>query len=399
MNAYIKLLRLNATVRNLLFVNFLSYFGAWFVHTAIYTLLIDLKAPVWALTLTAALSFFSGALLAPISGAIVDSFPTKKLLIFMLFVEVFTAILLLFIDSLEFIWLLFAILFIRMSAATIYFQANMSIYPKILSVNDLKLTNELNSLSWSVSYALGMAMAGLSVYMLGTKVSIALSMLFYLIGVFVLIRMHIGQQPNSKGTKIVQNIKEGLYYIKQKPILIHLILLHASVGITSYDALIALLVKDGYSLIISTALAIGLINAIRSIGLFIGTTFMSRFVKKSNLSYFFIAQGFALFIWAFSQYDFYLGLAGSFCAGFFIAILWSFTYTLIQENTAKEYYGRVIAYNDMIFLTSSTLTSLAIGFLFKQGLSTFGITALMGVCFFGFAFYYGWIKKKFSFAF
>ncbi len=396
MRNYVLLLKRNEIVRNLLLVNFLCCFGAWFVHTAIYTLLIDLNAPVWVLTVTAALSFFSGVLLAPITGAIVDMLPTKKLLISMLMIEIFTAVLLLFINSLDFIWLLFLILFIRMSAATIYFQANMSIFPKLLSTNDLKLTNELNSLSWSVAYALGMAMAGLSVYVFGIKVSLVSSMFFYFIGVFVLFKIAVTDSVEENSVKIWQNIKEGFLYIKQKPLLVHLILLHASVGITSYDALIALLVKYNYSLIISTALAIGLINAIRSIGLFIGTTYMSRFVNKSNLSYFFIAQGFGILAWAVLQYNFYLGLVGSFCAGFFIAILWSFTYTLIQEHTDKKYYGRVIAYNDMVFLSTSTAISLIIGFLYENGVNTFFITTLMGVCFFGFALYYGWVKRKFN---
>ncbi len=395
MKEYLKLLKENEIVRKLLLINFLCYFGAWFVHTAIYTLLIDLNAPVWALTITAALSFFSGVLLAPITGAIVDIMPTKKLLIAMLGIETFTAILLLFINSLDLIWLLFIVLFIRMSAATIYFQANMSIYPKILNTHDLKLTNELNALSWSVAYALGMAMAGLSVYAFGVKISIISSMFFYLIGIFILLKIDIINESAKECIKIIHNIKEGFMYIKQKPLLIHLILLHASVGITSYDALIALLVKFNYSLIVSTALAIGLINAIRSIGLFMGTSFMSRFVNKSNLSYFFIAQGLGLFVWALLQYNFFTGLIGSFCAGFFIAILWSFTYTLIQENTDNQYYGRVIAYNDMIFLSISTLTSLIIGFLYENGINAFVITILMGLCFFGFALYYKWIKKRF----
>lgn len=395
MGSFLTLIKKETIVRNLLIAQFMCFFGAWFIHTAIYTILIELNAPVWVITATAALTFFPGVVLAPLTGAIVDIFPTKKLLIAMLLAEIVTALFLFLVDSLAWIWFLFFILFIRMGAATIFFQAGMSIFPKILAPNDLKIANELNSIVWSLAYTSGMAIAGIFVHFFGIDLAIFSNVILYLVGTFVIFKTPIANDVKEVSVKIFQSMKEGICYIKEHKLLIHLILLHASVGLTAYDALVALLTKFNYPLILSVPLAIGLINTTRSIGLFIGTFILSSYVNKQTLPWVFLAQGIGIIVWAFLQFNFYLGLLGTFIAGFCTTILWSYTYTLIQNETDTKFYGRVIAYNDMVFLGFSTLVSLAIGFLYKAGLGTFGITTLLGCGFFLFGLYYLWIKKTY----
>ncbi len=51
-----------------------------------------------------------------------------------------------------------------------------------------------------------------------------------------------------------------LRYIKNNKIILHLIFLHASMGLTSYDALITILAKIEYKELIAVPLAIGLSN-------------------------------------------------------------------------------------------------------------------------------------------
>lgn len=395
MYAFINFIQKNKTVRHLLWVQFLCFFGAWFIHTAVYTLLIELNAPVWAITFTAALTFFPGVVFAPLTGAIVDIFSTKKLLIMMLLIEIVTAVLLLFVTSLDWLWFLFGLLFLRMSAATIFFQGAMSIFPKILQADDLKLANELNSIVWSLAYTLGMAIAGFFVHFYGINVSIGANVLLYLFGIIIFLKIPISHAVHKGTNKILLSMKEGFAYLKNNPLIFHLILLHAGVALTTYDALVALLVKFQYPLILSVPLAIGSINAARSMGLFIGTFTLSSYINMKSLPFIFMFQGLGIIVWAFLQYNFYLGLLGAFVAGFFTTILWSFTYTLIQNETDAKFYGRVIAYNDMAFLSCSTLISLAIGFLYKNGLDTFGITLLLGSGFFVFSFYYVWIREKY----
>ncbi len=395
MKTFLRLLKNHKTVRYLLFIQFICNFAAWFVHMAIYTLLIGLNAPVWVISTTAALGFFSGVVFAPFSGAIIDKIPIKPLLLSILSIEIVSAFLLIFIDSLEWIGLLFVLLFVRMSLAALYFQAIMSLFPRFLSGGELKSTNELNSLIWSIAYVSGMGLAGLFVHIYGVDLAILTNVFLYVFALFLLLKTPI---PNflQKSTKnFLFSMLEGIVYLRKKPLLLHLMFLHASVGLTSYDALVALLSKYNYAEVLSIPLVVGLINVFRAIGLSLGIFSLNRFLSKNTLFYFFVFQALGILAWAGLEFNFYTGLVGTFLAGIWTALLWSFTYTLLQTNTSKKFYGRVVAYNDMIFLTSSTLTSFGIGFLFDLGLNAQSITALIGLCFFGFGFYYLWIKRTY----
>ncbi len=92
---------------------------------------------------------------------------------------------------------------------------------------------------------------------------------------------------------------------------------------------------------------------------------------------------------------FYLSLAASVLVGFFTTTLWSYSYTLIQHKTDKSYYGRIVAYNDMIFLLVAALTALLTGELAKIGLSLEWVVVYLAGAFFLSSLYYLWIYKKY----
>ena len=184
-------------------------------------------------------------------------------------------------------------------------------------------------------------------------------------------------------------------YLRSEKKILHLILLHASIGLTSFDALITLLADFQYKTYIAVPLAIGWMNATRALGLMMGPFIISKIISKQNLHYFFMLQGLAIILWSQLEYNFYFALIGLFVTGFFITTLWSYTYLLIQEETAPKFMGRVISYNDMFFMLSNVATALFIGYASKWGLSLEGITFTLGFGFFVVAGYYVWFKKRY----
>jgi len=94
------------------------------------------------------------------------------------------------------------------------------------------------------------------------------------------------------------------------------------------------------------------------------------------------------------MHNFYLSLAASVVVGFFTTTLWSYSYTLLQKNIDKKYYGRIVAYNDMLFLSSAAFTSYMIGYLATVDFSLENITFLMGLGFIIGAVYYNYVLKK-----
>ena len=393
MNHYRELLRNNATLRRLSLIQLICYFGAWFSHMAIYTLLINLEAPVWALSTAAAFTFLPSMLLAPFSGAIIDKVDTKKFMLFLTAIEIFTVFWLMFIHSLDSLWLLLVLILIRMGTGSIYFQTEMSLLPKLLSDDELKIANEIHSIIWSTSYALGMAIAGFYIYYFGTTSAFIADMLLYCIGFYMLLGLDIPSLASKHALHVKAMIWSGFDYLRTHPKIMHLIFLHASIGFSAYDALIALLADHAYKHLLSISLVMGAINAARALSQILGQLSLSRHINPQTLFYLFIAQGVSIIVWGLLQYDFYLSFIGIFLCGLFTTTLWSYTYTLLQYETDEAFYGRVIAYNDMVFMGACTFVSFAIGALFDVGISLWQITCGLGVVFLLFGFYWKWIQK------
>jgi len=159
------------------------------------------------------------------------------------------------------------------------------------------------------------------------------------------------------------------------------------VGLTSFDALVTLLAKNEYKYVIAVPLSIGISNAIRAFALMIGPYFLGQFANKNTFFYILIFQGFAIALWATLQFNFYYALIGLFFTGFFTTVIWSYTYALLQENCEEKYLGRVISYNDMIFMLSNVVTTIFIG-LMASLTSLDIITYIISSIFILVAFYY-----------
>lgn len=389
---YRKLFREHKIIRDLSLVQFIAYFGAWFSNVAIYTMLVDFGSTEMAISVVTAMHFIPAILIAPLSGAIIDRVKIKPLMIFLLSTELLMTILFLTIDNKEQIWFLMILIFIRMSAASMFFSTEMSLLAKLLNGKPLQMANEIHSIIWSFTYAVGMAVSGFVVNSFGHKTAFIIDAIIFAVALIVFIRIDFVVKASQTTDKIFQLIKDGFIYIKNNKLILQLIFLHSSVGLTSFDALITILAKNEYKYIISVPLAIGLSNAVRAVALMFGPMFISKYVTKENLHYLLAFQGLAIILWSLTQSNFYISLISLFIVGLSTTTLWSFTYALLQNNCDEKYIGRVISYNDMFFMLACVVTTLFIG-LMASLISTDIITILLGIGFLAFAFYYTRIFK------
>jgi len=382
-------------IRRLSLIQFISYFGTWFSQVAIFSMLVSFGADEITIAMTATMAMLPAVVLAPVIGLIVDQVEFKKLMSVLLMVEISMTLGFIFINSLEYVWVLMILIFIRSSAASMLFSAEMALFPKLVSGDMLKNTNEIHSVIWSLCYALGMAVGGLVTYYIGFDLAFTIDAILYCVAVLLLIGLHLSIEKVTHSESNFEMLKSGFNYLKSQKKILHLILLHAAIGLTSFDALITLLADFEYKAIIAVPLAIGWMNATRALGLMIGPFFISNIISKENLHYFFILQGLGIILWSQLEYNFYFALVGLFITGLFITTLWSYTYLLIQEETDTRFMGRVISYNDMFFMLSNVATALFIGYAAKWGVSLEGITMTLGFGFFVVAGYYVWFKKQY----
>jgi len=382
-------------IRRLSLIQFISYFGTWFSQVAIFSMIVSFGADEITIALTATMAMLPAVVLAPLIGLIIDRIEFKKLMSILLLVEIAMTLGFIFVNSLEYVWVLMILIFIRSSAASMLFSAEMALFPKLVSGEMLKNTNEIHSVIWSLCYALGMAVGGIVTYYVGFDMAFTIDAVLYSVAVLLLIGLKLSIEKITHTESNFEMLKSGFNYLRSQKKILHLILLHAAIGLTSFDALITLLADFQYKEFIAVPLAIGWMNATRALGLMIGPFFISKIISKENLHYFFILQGLAIMLWSQLEYNFYLALIGLFITGFFITTLWSYTYLLIQEETDLKFMGRVISYNDMFFMLSNVATALFIGYASKAGISLEAITMVLGSGFIFFAVYYVWFKKRY----
>ncbi|MFW2579400.1 MFS transporter [Aliarcobacter butzleri] len=392
MKQYILFLKENKIIKDLSLVNFISSFGAWFSTVAIYTMVVEFGSTELAISIVTAMHFIPAIIIAPLSGAIIDRVRIKPLMISLLFVELLMTIMFLTINDLSHLWILLIFIFIRMSAASMYFSTEMSLLAKLLDGKNLQTANEINSIVWSFTYAVGMATSGFIVNLYGVKTAIMVDVFIFVLAIIVFLQIKLNIEHKKVTEKIFELMKDGFLYIKNNKVILHLIFLHASVGLTSYDALITILAKNQYKELIAVPLAIGLSNAVRAVALMIGPLFLNKIINKENLHYLLVFQGVTIIFWALTQDNFYLSLVSLFFVGLSTAFLWSYTYSLLQNSCDNKYIGRVISYNDMFFMLSNVCTTMFIGFM-AHITTTQVITICLGVAFLLFAYYYTKILK------
>lgn len=393
MKNYLLLLQSNTILRRLSAIQLIAYFGAWFSNVAIYTLLLELEVSAGIVAFVAMLHFLAGVVQAPVSGTIIDKMRPKKVLLILLGVEILATFFLIFVDSLEDMMLLYVLIFAKMAAASFYFTTEMSLLPKILKGKDLQHANELHSIIWSFSYTLGMALSGFFVYSFGVQAAFLFDVAMFLVAFWMLFTLKLDVEAIKIEEKFIEMMGDTFAYLKRNPLALHLMLLHAFVGLTAFDALVALMVDHYYAGIIATSLALGLLHSARAVGLVIGPMVLSRFLSNRFVVGVFIAQAFGVLLWALLMHNFYLSLFASVVVGFFTTTLWSYTYTLLQKNIEEKYYGRIVAYNDMLFLSSAAFTSYMIGFLATINFSLEFITMIMAFGFVLGGIYFYWIIR------
>jgi MFS family permease len=382
-------------ISRLTLIQFLSYFGTWFSQVAIASMLVEYGASEMTIAYMAMMVMLPAIFLAPISGYIIDRIAFKTLMSILLIVEIIMTLLFMSIKSLEGIPLLMLFLFIRSIAASMLFSAEMALFPKILQGEMLKNTNEIHAIVWSVCFALGMAIGGIVTHYFSYNTTFMIDVILYLIAFIMILNLHINLKIEEHTESAREMMYSGFIYLKNHKKILHLILLHSSIGFTSFDALVTLLADFHYKYVLAIPLAIGWINASRAIGLSIGPLLFSRFINASNLHYFFALQGLSIILWAFIQYHFQYALVGILLVGLLATSLWSYTYYMLQQEIEVKFLGRVIAYNDMIFMMTNISVTLFVGYAAKWGLELQYITIIMGIGFLVTSLYYMWFRKNY----
>jgi MFS family permease len=347
-----------------------SLIGTWMQNIGQAWLVLKITDSSFKLGLVSALQFTPVLLLSLFAGVIVDRLPKRRILIFTQTVLMILALILATLTATGKVryWHILVLAAILGFVNNIDMPARQSFIVELVGKEHLMNGITLNSTIFNAARLIGPAVAGFVMGFFGIAVCFFLNALSFLAVILGLLMIKIPSettivQDSSKNKKpVLENIKEGLTYIKNTPPVFITVILMALISTFSlnFNVLVPVLAKKGFGL---TEEGFGFMMSSLGSGALIGSIMLAATTHKPTSR---ILIGAALGL---SAAQIILGTVNSqILAMVFLALTgWMMvTFTAsanstIQVNTPDHLRGRVMSVYSLVFAGVAPLGSLFAG--------------------------------------
>jgi len=333
----------------------ISLIGTWMQNIAQPWLAYSLTDSPLLLSLVGVLQFLPMLLFSLFAGVIIDRFSRKKILLVTqsasLVVTLALAIL---------VWLGHVQYWHILVAATALGFVNTLDMPtrqafviEMVGKEDLMNAIALNSSVFNIARILGPALAGLVMSFFGIAACFYINSISFLSVILVLFFINplSIQVTHNMRDSLMENIKDGLRYIKNNDLIFKMILTVLIVGTFSMN--FSVLVPVFTNVVLNQGESgFGFLMSFMGVGSFIGAIFVATFSRSGPKS--FILYSFPFFIAAFLiftgfTHSFVFAALGLAATGFFFVSFSTTANTIVQFNTEDRYRGRVMSVYTLVF--------------------------------------------------
>jgi len=345
----------------------ISLIGTWMQKTAVSWVVYSETHSEFMLGLTLFASLFPSFLFSFLGGVASDRYDRYKLLLLTQVASMIQAILvtlLVYFDP-HAVWAIIALsAFLGLINAFDVPARQSLVYEMITDKADLPNALALNSSMVNLSRLIGPGIAGLILQQFGEDICFGLNAASFIavIGSLLMIKLppyiktpHIGN--------VIDDLKEGMRYIKQTPSIASLLLTLAimSLLVLPFSTLIPVYAKDIFK---GTAATFGVIDSMIGLGAFSGAIFLASLKPGKDLNKILaintIVFGIGLIL--FSHTTWYpLALVFAAVSGFGMMSQITISNTLIQTTVDPTMRGRVISFYAMAFFGMQPVGGLLIG--------------------------------------
>lgn len=364
----------NRNFRRLWIGNLVSLLGDWFNTIALYVLVTELTGSPLALGAVFITKMLPWALSAPLAGVIVDRYDRRRLMIGMDGLRAVVVLGFLLVDQPADVPWLYALLTAQVVAGAVFNPAKSAALPNITTPRELLTANALMSATWSTMLAVGAALGGIAVEVLGTEAVFWIDSGTYVVSALFIFGTTIPQATEPAESSLlrsaVREIVDGWRHLHAHPRIGRIAFAKATWAVAG-GALVYMLALLG-DRIAPTALAagIGVLYMARGIGTGIGPVvvralFTDRHqwpvviggaVAFCGLCY----VGVGLVPWTSS-----VGAVALICA---LVVLghaasggsWVLSTLMLQKRTEDRYRGRVFS-TDWLLVMSAESISILVG--------------------------------------
>ncbi|WP_028992226.1 MFS transporter [Thermoanaerobacter thermocopriae] len=355
------------------FGQMISLIGTWMQNIGQGWLVLELTNSSFLLGLVSAVQFLPVMLFSLFAGVVIDRFPKRKLILFTQTSFAISAFILATLTALKIInyWEILALALFNGFLSTIDMPARQSFIIDLVEKKDLMNAIALNSAVFNAARIIGPGIAGILIGKLGYAVCFYLnsaSFIAVIIGLILITVEGITPKANDGKAKIFDDLRDGLKYIKNTPVILTTILMIAILSIFSlnFNVLVPVFTKD---VLHRKATDYGLLMSAMGTGALIGALTLASVSGRGVKPVYLFGGSIGL-----SIFQILIGIQSSYLltalllalSGWFMITFNSSANTTIQINTADEFRGRVMSVYSLVFGGVTPIGSLYAGTLSQK---------------------------------
>lgn len=373
--SYTTLLRQNSGFRRLWLGQIVSELGDWLDSIALYALLLRLTGSGQAIGLLLVAQMLPSALIGPWAGVLVDRLPRKWVMVVVDLARIPLVLLLLVVHTADQIWLIYLVTVLKNSLTAFFEPARGAILPSLARRDELVVANNISSVTWSTMLAVGTALGGLVVGLVGPETAFVLDAASFAVSALILASIRV-DESRAVGRAITSgwdDLRQGVRYLAQNRDVATYTFIKTFWGLAQGSALaFTLLAHSVFPIGVEGAISIGLIFAARGVGAGIGPILAER-LGGSSVGFLRRAIGPAFLVGALGFFA--AGVAPTLGLVLLAACLgamggstqWVFSTSLIQLSAPPRLLGRIFSVEQAGFTLAAALSNYSLGILSDLG--------------------------------
>lgn len=349
-----------------------SLIGTWTQTIGQSWLVLSLTGSPLLLGLVGTIQFLPVTFFSLFAGVITDKFPKRKILILTQTISMilaFTLSALVFTHTIKYEYILILALCLGFTN-TLDMPTRQAFNVEIVGKEDLMNAITLNSATFNLARIIGPAIGAMLMAYLGAGWCFLLNGFSFVAVIYGLLQIEVTNSVLRKNTEksMIKEIKDGLIYIKSKPILLETLILISIVGIFlfNYSVVIPVFTKEVLHMGEKTY---GSLMSALGVGSLIGALIMSFKSKlapsKRRMIGSALAIGLMVILTGVSNL-FYLTAISLAITGVFNMFFSTTANTTLQINSKDEYRGRVMSVYSLVFAGSTPIGNLFSGFVAEK---------------------------------
>jgi MFS family permease len=362
-----QLLRQNPDVRWLWLGQVVSQFGDWFNVVAVYALLLDLTGSATAVAVMMVVQQLPIALVGPAAGALVDRLDRRRVMIGADLLRATVLPGLLLVDRPAEVWLAYVIVGVAVVATAFFEPARAAILPALARREELLPANALSSATWSAMLAVGAALGGAVVTLVGRDAAFLMNACSFLASAVFIARIRLPSDATAGAHTGAAGLLDGLRYIaRHREVLAFLTVKGAWAVVGGILVLVTVFGERVIPLGHDAAAGIGVLYASRGIGAGLGALLTRAWLGSNEalltralapaylgIGASYLALAAAPNVWVAS-----LAMVAAHAGG---SVLWVASTVKLQLSVADRYRGRVFAIEFAVMMMVSSAASYLAG--------------------------------------